>query len=514
MTRSISADNSRHVSRPQLHRSIFFSGVERYGSAIVFLLSSAVLSRLLTPAEFGLCAAVIALTAVATAWSQEFGGATYLIRKPTLSEQDIRTAFTITFCMSALLGAVLFGFRSAVASFYSEEGLKTGIAIFAAGFVLMPFATIISALFRREMAFNVLARCNLAAAFISAATCIALAVLGWSFVGLLIGSVIGQAAGVVLLLSCRRDVRIFRPSLKGWRDIIGFGSYSSAVVIINVIHDSSPQLILGRVLDFPAVGLYGRAAGATQLFDRMFLGVLSPVIMPAISAQAGAGEDLKRFYLQAVELLSAAQWPFLTFMALMADPIIRIWFGTAWLEVVPLTRMLCLASLSLFAACLTYPVLVAVGRVRDTLTSSLISLPPSLVLIFIASFFGVRAVAASAFLTLPLQAAVAIHFIARRLSFGWADLIEAVRRSAIVTSCSCAGVIVSVAIHHTISTSPVLWLVAAAVMGSVGWWLGLTVTGHPLRSHIRSAAREFAIILPLPAILRRSSILQSARRSM
>jgi hypothetical protein len=83
------------------------------------------------------------------------------------------------------------------------------------------------------------------------------------------------------------------------------------VLIINVIHDSSP-LILGRVLDFLAAGLYGRAAGTTQLFNKMFLGVLSPVIMPAISAQTAAGEGLKRFYLQAVDLLSAAQWPFLS----------------------------------------------------------------------------------------------------------------------------------------------------------------------------------------------------------
>ena len=78
---------------------------------------------------------------------------------------------------------------------------------------------------------------------------------------------------------------------------------------------------------------------------------------------------------------------------------------------VPLVRLLCIAHLSLFAACLTYPVLVAAGSVRDTLLSSLISLPPSLLIIFVASFFGVEAVAASALLTLPFQAAVAIYFV-------------------------------------------------------------------------------------------------------
>jgi O-antigen/teichoic acid export membrane protein len=489
----------------RLHRSIFFAGVERYGSALCFMLSTAILSRLLRPAEFGICAAAIALTALITACSQEFGGANYLIQKSTLSEQDIRTAFTITFCMSLLLGTVLFTLRGAVASFYSEAGLKTGIAVFGAGFLLMPFSVTLTALLRREMAFDTLARCNLTAALVTAATSIVLVELGWSFLGPLTGSIVGHVTAVAMLMSYRRDFRIFRPRFAGWRDVTGFGAYSSAVVIINVFYQSAPQLILGRVVDFTAVGLYGRAGGTTQLFDRLFLGVLNPVIMPAIAAQQRAGADLKRLYLQAVELLTAAQWPFLAFIALMAEPIVRIWFGAGWLEVVPLVRMLCLASLSQFAACLTYPVLVAVGRVRDTLISSLISLPPSLLVIFAASFFGVKAVAASALLTLPFQTAVAIHFIRRRLSFGVGDLLRATRKSSLVTACSCAGVTVGVAINHlSLVVSPIGFL-AGAITGMGGWCLGLIISGHPLLAHLRSLGRDIPALLSSPGLVRRSA---------
>src|SRR5258705_7573604 len=93
--------------------------------------------------------------------------------------------------------------------------------------------------------------------------------------------------------------------------------------------------------------------------------------------------------------------------------------------------MLCIASLSLFAGCLTYPVLVALGFVRDTLVSSLISLPPSLLAIFVASFFGVRAVAACALLTLPFHAIVSRCFVGRRLSITPVDLILAPLKSGI-----------------------------------------------------------------------------------
>jgi O-antigen/teichoic acid export membrane protein len=491
----------------QLNRSIFFSGVERYGGVFFSTVSTAVLSRLLTPAEFGLYAAVIALTTVATACSREFGGANYLIQKQTLSEQDVRTAFSITFCMSALLGAVFFELRDAVADFYSEEGLKTGITVFAASFLLIPFSATISALLSREMAFDVLAWCNLAASFITSTTSILLAAWGWSYLGVLIGSLIGHAVSVMLLASFYRGrLRVFLPCLKGWRDVVGFGAYSSAVVLINVAYDAAPQLILGRALDFTAVGLFSRAAGAAQLFDKLFLGVLKPVIMPIISAQTRAGVDLKRLYLQAVELLTAVQWPFLTFMALMTEPIIWIWFGPGWVGVVPLVRILCFASLSLFAACLTYPVLVSVGRVRDTLISSLISLPPSLLVIFIASFFGVWAVAASAFLTLPLQASVALWFVGRRLAFTGGDLLRATLKSGIVTVFSCAGAMVSVAFNDFNFNVSVIGFIGAATAGLVGWFLGLIITQHPLREYVRVAT-------DIPAAMLRSLVLRAAKRS-
>ena len=51
---------------------------------------------------------------------------------------------------------------------------------------------------------------------------------------------------------------------------------------------------------------------------------------------------------------------------------------------------LSIADLALFAACLIYPVLVAAGGVRDALVYlSFITLPPSLLVILGASFFGV-----------------------------------------------------------------------------------------------------------------------------
>ena len=308
-----------------------------------------------------------------------------------------------------------------------------GIAVSVLNFALTPFSVVISALFRRDMEFGKLAICNLVANAVSIAISIALAVLHYSYMAPIWGAVAGNVVLTVLLIGFCKNRRVFRPSLSEYPDVISFGLYSGGVSIINVFYNLAPQIFLARILDFAAVGLYSRAIGITQVFDRLVGQVLSPVIMPAIFAQTKAGGNLKNIYLDAIALLTAVHWPFLIFMAIMAQPIILIWLGPTWLEIVPLVRMMCIGYLSLFVACLTYPVLVAVGSVRDALVSSLISLPPSLLVIFIASFFGVQAVAASAIVTLPFQAAVAIYFVSRHLDIGWSDLFRATFKSAIVT---------------------------------------------------------------------------------
>jgi O-antigen/teichoic acid export membrane protein len=365
------------------------------------------------------------------------------------------------------------------------------------------------ALLRRELQFDVIAACNLVSSLVAAVVSVTLAACALSFMSPILGALVGQAILVVLLVNSKRRLRLFRPSLEGWREVIAFGLYSSAVAIVNVFYQMSPQLIIGRVLDFAAVGVYGRALNVTQIFDKLVLEVLNPVIMPAVAAQTRAGADLKPVYLHAVELLTAVQWPFLIFTALMADPIVRILLGAGWQETVPLIRMLCFASLTLFAACLTYPVLVAIGRVRDTLTATLISVPPSLAIVFGASFFGVRAVAASALATLPLQAGVAFYFITRRLAIRPGHLVRAMSKSFVVTALSATGAVAPVGLDALGSTVPMLEFSEAGIGALVGWWIGLALTGHPLLAQVCVVSKSLLSAVPRLQALRNVQALRN-----
>jgi len=489
-----------------VHRSIFFSAVERYASLLLFFFSTAILSRLLTPKEFGVYAVVSAITSVFSASSQEFGGTSYLIQKPSLSTEHTRTAFTISLCLSAAIGIGLCLLGEVLGTMFGADGLSAGIAVAALNFVITPFSMTTMALLRRNMQFDIIAAGNLAGNFTTAVVSIALALMGYSYLAPIWGMVVGSIVLGAFLISKYDDLRIFRPSLAGYPEIVKFGLYSSSVVLINVFYNSAPQLFLARMLDFAAVGLYSRAVNVTQVFDKLVIQVISPVIMPAICAQTHAGKDLKRTYLHAISLLTVLHWPFLIVMATMAKPIIYVWLGPSWLEVVPLVRILCIAYLSLFAACLTYPVLVAAGSVRDALVSSLISLPPSLLAIFAASFLGVEAVAMSALLTLPFQAAVAIYFVGRHLNLNFVDVVLATKKSGIVTVCSGATIAICASVIDSGVIGAVPGIFVGLLAAAVAWLAAVLAVRHPLlaevstpATQILSAALHFVGLVPATA---------------
>jgi O-antigen/teichoic acid export membrane protein len=142
-----------------VQRSILFSAADRYGSLVLFFVATAILSRLLSPAEFGVYAVVNAVTTVIGASFQEFGGGNYLIQKRELSAADVRSAFTITLGISVAIALLLFVLAGALSELFAQDSLKRGIEVSALNFVLVPFFGTISALLRRDMKFGTLAIC-------------------------------------------------------------------------------------------------------------------------------------------------------------------------------------------------------------------------------------------------------------------------------------------------------------------------------------------------------------------
>lgn len=475
-----------------IRRSIAFSLVDKYAGIVLGLGTMAIVARIVSPEEVGLFMVASASVILIEAF-RDFGVGACIIQAPTLTPELVRTAFTVMALLSMLFATLLWLAAAPLAAFYGDPRLVGMMHIATLGFIAAPVSNPLLSLLRRDLAFSKVAAVSISAATANALVTVVLALLGFgaaSFVWASVTAAAVMAAGAFIV---RPELWVFRPTLREWRHVLPFGGWSSVVTLLGLLFDYMPRFILGRVISIAAVGLYSRALSLCQLPDRALLSAVQPVVLPALSARARDGEDMKEPYFLGLASISALQWPALLCLALLAEPIVRLLLGPQWTETVPLIRILALASLCLFPGYLTYPVLVAVGRVRELATASLIALPLSMAIMLGAAHFGLTAMALSLFVTAPLQVGVGLHFVRRHIPFGWDEFLRALRPSAVATVGAAAA---PAALLAASGGSLGLIEMALAVVGSaVGWLAALRLARHPLDPEVRLAVEKLTSMI-------------------
>ena len=467
----------------RVRSSVLFSFADKYIAQMLLVVTTAVMARVLTPAETGLF--VVANSVVLLADNlRTFGVGVYIVQVPDLREATLRSAFTLTLILSLGIMAGIYWSADAIAGFYDQDEIAHLLRLASLAFLVVPLATPIVALLQRELRFRTLALLNVAMATTSCLVTVTLGFAGAGPASYVYGYLASSVVLAVLAILVRPQLGMFRPSLVEARRMLSFGAVSSSVTVLNMAYEMLPRLAFGKLLPFEAVGLYARAATICQLPDRAVVAALQPVVLPALAAQARSGGSLKASYLRGHALMSAVQWPTLIMLALLARPVVEVMLGQQWIEAAPLVRMISLAMMALAPSFMTFPILVAAGRVQDTLWMSLISLPPSVLLLIGASTFGLEAVAASMFIVAPMQMAVAFSFVRRAIGVTVAEMKAASRDSMLL---ALGTALIPVLIVSTSDGGFALgWIeTAGAVLGgAAGWLVTLVLVRHPIRSEL------------------------------
>lgn len=470
-----------------VRRGFAITTIERQLSFVIQIAFTIVISRLLTPAEVGVWGIAIATTGLLLG-AREFASDTFLIQRANLSRDDTRAAFTLFLLVNLLVFFVLMLLAPWLAQFYREQGLASVLRIVAFAMLLEVIATPLVALMRRHMRFANLAFLNVTRGVTSAAVTIALASLGFSYMSFAWGMLAAVGLTSALSIYLRPDTWVFRPLFRGWNDMLAFGGYNGVNVVLYKIYEALPSFLLGRTLSLDAVGIYNRATLVSQLPNNTLLSGIGPVLLPALAAEARTGQNLKGSFLRSVSIFTAFQWPALVTLALLAHTLVAILLGQQWMQTVPLIQIMALAALPSFATELAFPLLVAVGAMRDVLWRALLSWPASAVIIGFAAQVSLRAVALSLFLIFPLQAYISLRLVKRHLDVSWLEIATAVRKSAIITATSAAGPLAVMAWYGVGSGPPIPAAMFAAALAAAGWLVGVHLTRHELLDELTRAA--------------------------
>lgn len=476
-----------------VRKSLLLSLADSYLGIVLQLGSTVIIARLLTPEEIGVFAVAAVFAALASTF-RDFGVAEYLIQERELDDGKIRAALALNIMVSWSMAALLLLLAPFASQFYRNSGVSDVMRVQALCFVFVPFGAVTQAWFRRNLDYRPIVICNLLSNIASFAVAIGLAVAGFSYMSLAWSALAGILVSVISITWFRPRTFPRWPALKGIGQVFAFGKFASLIYVVGQIGKGAPELLIGRARSMSDVGMFSRANGLVELFRRLLLRPVLQVCMPYFAQANREHGSVNSAYVRSVAILTAVGWPFLAFLAVASWPMIRIVYGTQWLDAVPIARVLCLACAIELTFLLSREVLLATGQARpaNNLQFGLVGLQ---ILGLVAVFpFGLLGAAWGLVVAAVCGMLLSQWQLRRVLKLEGPDLIRPCLSSAGLSLLAIAPV---AAWHwHKSPTEADYWQFATVGGGcAIALWLaGLRWLNHPLWHEIRLAASKLRAV--------------------
>src|SRR3546814_113875 len=252
------------------------------------------------------------------------------------------------------------------------------------------------------------------------------ALLGWGVWTLDFAPVLGFWVKAVGNMIATRFFVLPSFNFRGTGGMVGFGASLLGSQLLIMVQSQSDILIGGRMLSPHELGLYSEALFLTQIFVSRFIPPLNDVAFPAYARMQADKSMLNQSFCKAVRLILLVACPLYLGMAVVAEPLIQILFGSKWLGMAPLVTILA-ASMPCYALQVLFsPALNALGLPRLTARISAIGalIMPAAFLVGVQ--YGAMGLAFAWAFGIPLLTLATIRVAGSAMGLSFADIKQAV----------------------------------------------------------------------------------------
>jgi O-antigen/teichoic acid export membrane protein len=321
------------------------------------------LTRLLSPADFGLVGAALVVTTFFVNFSQ-LGLGPALVQRPILEPRHISTAFVASTAFGILVGSIIWSAAPHIAHFFRMDNLTPVVRWLSLVFPIAGLSATPDGLLHRELRFRVLANRDVLSYGIGyGAIGIGLAALGWGVWALVAAHLAQVTIRAAILLRAAPPLLRSRPTWASFKDLMGYGVGQSIGRMGIILANQADNLVVGRWLGAVALGLYSRAYQLMSVPTGLLGDVLDKVLFPTMARVQDDPRRLASAYLQGVACVGLMTLPAGVVVAVLAPELVRVAFGSRWDALVPPFQVLVLGMMFRMSSRMSESLARATGRV-------------------------------------------------------------------------------------------------------------------------------------------------------
>lgn len=404
----------------------------RLASRVLGVVSTVVLVRLLTPADFGLVALAVSFSLAIDAMSY-VGVQDALIREASLDRAMYDTGFTINL-LRGLATALLIGACAwPAARFFGDARLATIFLALALSLLLSACENIGTIDFQRDLTFNKQFQLLVLPRILSTLVSLSCALLWASYWALVAGFLTNRAMRLVFSY-------VFHPhrpmlTLRAWRRLIGFSLWSWALSMTALVHARIDTIIIGGFLNPTQVGFYSVANDVGLLPSTELVEPLSRALFSGFATARRTGGSVADAFFRAISVIFLFTLPAGVGLAMIAQPLMHLAFGPRWDAALPLVRVFALIGTFRVIASISGVMLMAEGvphiGFRVELASVVIRVISLLVLV---PWLGILGAAIAVGICAAVEEAIYLTVTFRRFRLRFITLMRQTWRPVLATA--------------------------------------------------------------------------------
>lgn len=301
------------------------------------ILSVAILSRLLAPADFGSTAAPIAI-ATGLALFVEYGFGANVIQRQDDDRRFVGTAFSAVLGLGVAATAIMAATAPLVGrALGATEPWMVGLC--APLLFFLPIASFVESLLLRDLDYRTVFWGNFLSTVIGQlAIPVGLAAAGAGPAALILSQLVTPILKIAVMARrpCIPKPAFDRDML---RQMLSFSTYFTLTRFFNFVALQGDRVVLSAIANEGAVGFYVRAQHFSQIIITLLTSALEKVLFPLLAALRDDRSRIAALYLDTSRLTGIVTGLAAFGAAVYSDLMIRILLGPQWQDTVPLARI-------------------------------------------------------------------------------------------------------------------------------------------------------------------------------
>lgn len=308
---------------------------------VIGILRISVLTRILDSSDFGLMALVVFVLGIFDLF-MDMGLTSAILHKQNISKKEYASLYWINFIFSLFLFGILLFLSSSVSKFYDEPDLEKIIPIIALSIIFSAVGRQFKSIEQKNLNFKFIALTDILAAILGLILAVVLAFRGKGVYALVYAALLQSAtANFIYLVKGISDKGVlFHFNYSEARPFLKIGIFEVGSQVVNYFNRDLDILLVGKLFGSDILGGYSLAKQLAKRPMQVLNPIMSRVAIPVLALYQRNQEELKRNYLEFLNVVSSLNFIVYGAFVLLAKPLIWLFYGEEFMHIVTLVQIL------------------------------------------------------------------------------------------------------------------------------------------------------------------------------